>query len=136
MELFLRILIMAAFLAVPFILLALAEGKAEGILWLMFPIILMLPVLLLCALVLGSVEYVSAHMGVPADLSVPAFGALIVGAFGYSRLTKMHSRSQGGGSAARAYPARIAGFLALGTAIGLAWRVTPHALEYLGYTLS
>lgn len=72
----LRILACMAVIALPFALLAIASGKAEGLIWLMFPVVLAIPALALLALVFVPVETLSSAAGLSRNAAVISAGAL------------------------------------------------------------
>lgn len=65
-------------LVLPFAFLALASGKAEGMIWLIFPVVLAAPALGLLALVFAPVEAIAAANGLSKNFLVIIAG--VVGA--------------------------------------------------------
>ena len=63
-------------IALPFVLLALASGKQEGMLWLIFPVIAATPALLLLACVFAPVEAFADARGLPRTQAVLIAGAI------------------------------------------------------------
>ena len=90
----LRILACMAVIAAPFVLLALASGKGDGLLWLIFPVVLAIPALMLLALVFAPVEAIAAANNFSRTLAV-----LIAGAIGaaviWLGLLSLNANSQG-----------------------------------------
>ena len=73
----LRAAVMAILLTAPFVLLAMATGKGEGLIWLMFPVILFVPVVLASILLFAPFEALVVKMGLNANILLPIFGALL-----------------------------------------------------------
>ena len=73
----LRAAVVTLMLTAPFLLLAMSEGKADGLLWLMFPIFLFVPVFLACVLLFAPFEAVVTKMGLNANILLPLSGAIL-----------------------------------------------------------
>ena len=72
----LRIAACMVIIALPFVLLAFASGKADGLLWLIFPVVAAAPALLLLALVFAPVEALADARGLPRTQTVLIAGAI------------------------------------------------------------
>jgi hypothetical protein len=75
----LRAAVVAIMLTAPFLLLAMATGKADGLIWLMFPVVLFVPVVLASLLSFAPFEALVEKMGLNANVLLPIFGALLGG---------------------------------------------------------
>ena len=70
---------MAILLTAPFLLLAMASGKGDGLIWLMFPVVLFIPVVLASLLLFAPFEALVVKLGLNANILLPIFGALLGG---------------------------------------------------------
>ena len=132
----LRILVSAAILTIPFAILAIVSGKAEGAIWLMIPFIGLLPVLLLSSLLFIPVERLSARYGLSPNLAVVligvGIGALIAVAatyFGKEPSVVLGKLRSGDISTIGAY----LGMLLAGAMIGASWRASKLLTAYFGW---
>ena len=73
----LRVAVVSVMLTLPFVMLAMSYGKAEGMTWLMFPVVLFVPVLLASLLLFAPFEAAAVKMGLNANIWLPIFGALL-----------------------------------------------------------
>ena len=73
----LRAAVMVVMLTAPFVLLAMATGKAGGLIWLMFPVVLFIPVVLGSMLLLAPIEALVGRWGINPNIALPIFGAII-----------------------------------------------------------
>ncbi len=129
----LRLLITAGLLLIPFVLLAIASGKADGFIWLMIPFVAMLPVLFLVSLLLAPAEALAIRHGLSADAVVIALGSIIGAIFCGVALKVNKNRAEvldrllsGDLQALGA----ILGVVAVGALVGFAWRCSARILEH------
>ena len=131
----LRLLVMAGLLTLPFGLLAVFTGKAEGLIWLMLPFVFMLPVLFVCALIFSVFENASVSLGLPVNIVVPTVGGMIglvvVFVASQARTSTFMAKLQSGSLEAIG---SLAGVVLAGAVIGLVWRMTPRVIEYFGWS--
>jgi hypothetical protein len=124
--LLIRTAILVVLLTVPFLLLAFGQGKSDGLLWLMFPIVLFVPAVLGSFLLLAPFEALIAKLGWNANIALPIFGALLgaaVVAVALATARNSHALvrlSEGDPSTWGA----MVGIVFAGAAIGVAWRAT------------
>ena len=81
-------------LVIPFALLALASGKAEGMIWFIFPVVLAAPALFLLAIIFAPVEALAAAAGISKNLAV-ALAGVIGGAAIWLSFAALNARAQG-----------------------------------------
>lgn len=133
---FLRILACAVMLVLPFALLAMASGKAEGLIWLIFPIVLAVPALALLALVLVPVEAVAAANGASKNVAAIAAGAVGAAAIWLGMLA-LQALSQG--KPILTHMTSGVGlkttlvWMLLGALLGGLWRASEWLVRYLGW---
>jgi len=124
--LLIRTAILVVLLIAPFLLLALNEGKSDGLLWLMFPIVLFIPAVLASFLLLAPFEALVGKIGWNANIALPIFGAVIgllvaAAAVGTSNNQVAMTRLfEGDPSTLGA----MGGIIFAGAAIAAAWRAT------------
>jgi hypothetical protein len=127
----LRAAVVSVMLTAPFVLLAMSYGKADGLIWLMFPVILFLPVLLVCVLLFAPFEAVAAKLGLNANISLPIFGA-VLGAIVVAIALKTSKNPQVMGKLLGGDLTTVgaaAGVVLAGAAIAGAWRASLWALK-------
>lgn len=131
----LRAAMMAVMLTAPFVLLAMATGKAGGLIWLMFPVVLFIPAVLGSVLLLGPFEAAVRKLGMNANIALPIFGA-VLGAI----VVALAFRTSKSGQAVdkllsgdvRTIGA-VVGIILAGAVIGGAWRVSLWAVKSLDW---
>ena len=89
-----RIAACVVLLLIPFALLALASGKAEGMIWFIFPVVLAAPALFLLAIVFAPVEALAAASGISKNVAV-ALAGIIGGAAIWLSFAALNARAQG-----------------------------------------
>jgi sterol desaturase/sphingolipid hydroxylase (fatty acid hydroxylase superfamily) len=129
----LRTAVTAVILTVPFVLLALSHQRAEGAIWLMFPVILFIPVLVGSLFVLAPAEALSKSFGLNPNIVLPlvggCVGALVVAvAIKWSSNPEALNRLLSGD--VTTVGAAI-GIVLVGAVIGVAWRVSLWILKSL-----
>jgi hypothetical protein len=132
----LRLLISAAILTVPFGILALLSGKADGLIWLMIPFIGLVPVFLVAAvLVFIPIEKLAAafHWSPVSALMVAGglIGTLIAflaAYFGKKRATIIADFASGDLTVIGS----IIGIVVLGIAMGAVWHLSRRVIEHWG----
>jgi cation transport ATPase len=129
----LRAAVTAVILTVPFFVLALSYGKAEGAIWLMFPVILFIPVLILCLLVFAPVEGLAKKIGLDPNVVVPIVGGcigavVVVLAIKFSKNPDVVSKFLRGDFNT---VAAAIGIILAGAAVAGAWRVSLSVLKSL-----
>jgi len=129
----LRAAVVTLILTAPFVLLAISHGKADGLLWLMFPIFLFVPVFLACVLLFAPFEAVVVKMGLNANILVPMFGGLlgaivVAVALKTSKNPQVMSKLLAGDVTT---VGSMAGIILAGAAVAGAWRVSLWALRSL-----
>lgn len=123
-------------LALPFVILALGSGKAEGLIWLMFPIVLALPALALLALVFAPVEALAVAGGLSKNRTVIVAGAL-GGAFIWLSMVGLQAAAQGKpvlsvlGSTVAIRTTFI--WMAMGAVLGCLWRASEWLARSFGW---
>ena len=132
----LRIVACVAMIVMPFVLLALASGRAEGALWLIFPVVLAVPALSLLALVLVPVEAVAGAHGLSKNVTVIGTGAA-GGAVIWLGMLGLQASAQGKPLTA-ALTAGLALkttviWMAVGALLGCFWRVSEWIVRSLGW---
>ena len=133
--LLLRAAVISLMLTAPFVLAALSYGKAEGMIWLMFPVILFIPVLLGSLILLAPFEAVVTKMGLSANIALPIFGAVVGAvvvavALYSSKNPKVVPELLGGDPA---MVGAAAGIVLLGAVVGGAWRLSLWVLKSLNW---
>ena len=129
----LRAAVVAVMLTAPFVLLAMAHSKANGLLWLMFPIVLFVPVLLASLLLFAPFEWAVAKLGGNANIFLPIFGGLL-GAIVVTFSVKTSRNPQVMAKLLSGDPSTLGsaiGIIAAGAAIAGAWRLSLWALKYM-----
>ena len=127
----LRAAAMAVMLTAPFVLLAAATGKANGLLWLLFPIVLFVPVLLASLLLFAPFEWAVVRMGWNANILLPIFGACL-GAIVVLVSVKTSKNPQVVEKILSGDPTTLGsaiGIVAAGAAVAGAWRLSLWALK-------
>ncbi len=129
----LRAAVVVVMLTAPFVLLAIATSKADGLLWLMFPIFLFVPVLLASVLLFAPFELVVEKLGGNANLLLPLFGAflgaiVVFVAFKTSRNPHVIDRLMGGDVTT---VGSVIGIVLAGALVAGAWRLSLWALKSL-----
>ena len=131
-----RLLVSAAALTLPFGILAIMSGRAEGLVWLMVPFIGLVPVFLVTAvLVFVPIEKVTGSYGwspLPALMvaggMLGALVAFLATYFGKKKATVLAEIASGDLSIIGA----IVGIVLLGAAMGLVWHYSRRAAEHFG----
>ena len=126
---------MAVMLTAPFVLLAMAQAKADGLIWLMFPIFFFIPVLLSCLLLFAPFEALVAKLGINANIALPVFGAVlgavvVVIAFKTSKNPQVIERMLSGDAPTLA---AATGIVLMGAVVAGAWRLSLWALKTVGW---
>jgi hypothetical protein len=127
----LRAAVMAILLTAPFVLLAMATGKGEGLIWLMFPVILFVPVVLASILLFAPFEALVVKMGLNANILLPIFGALL-GAIAVAVAVKTSNNPDVVAKLLSGDPAvagAAAGIVLAGAAVAGVWRLSLWALK-------
>ena len=127
----LRALVVAVMLAAPFILLAISQSKSGGLLWLLFPIVLLIPVTLASLLLFAPFEALVERTGLNANLWLPIFGGLlgtvvVVAALKTSKNPQVMTKLLAGDPST---VGAMAGIIVAGAAVGAAWRLSLWALK-------
>jgi hypothetical protein len=131
----LRIVACMTIIALPFALLAIASGKAEGLIWLMFPIVFAIPALALLALVFVPVETLAGATGLSRNVAVISAGAL-GGAFIWLALRGLQATAQGKPLASVFDPLSLKLMLVwavLGALLGCLWRLSEWLARSFGW---
>lgn len=131
----LRAAAMAVMLTAPFVVLAAATGKANGLLWLLFPIVLFVPVLLASLLLFAPLELAVQKVGGNANVWLPVFGALL-GAIVVIVSVKISKNPQVMAKLLSGDPTTVGsaiGIIVAGAAVAGAWRLSLWALKSLGW---
>ena len=118
-------LVTAGLLLVPFILLAVASGRAEGLIWFMIPFVAMLPVLFLTSLVLMPVEALAIKYGISANTAVISAGSVLGGGVGVLALYMGRNRTEVISKLLSGDLMTIGamlGIVLIGALVGTAWR--------------
>ena len=131
-----RLLVSAAILTVPFGVLALLSGKAEGLVWLMIPFIGLVPVFFVAALlVFIPIEKLAANFGwspVPALMVAGGMLGILIAFlatyFGKKKSAVLADIASGDLKVIGA----IAGLVILGVAMGVIWHFSRRAIEHFG----
>ena len=136
MELLARLLVSAAMLTVPFGILALLSGKADGLVWLMIPFIGLVPLFLVAALLLFMpIEKLALAQGWS-----PLSGLMIAGGilgslvvfladhFGKKKTSLLADVASGNLTVIGA----TLGLIAIGVAMGAVWHFSRIALAHFG----
>ena len=126
---------MTVLLTAPFLLLAMATGKGEGLIWLMFPVVLFVPVVLGSLLLLAPFEALVGKLGLNANILLPIFGALL-GAIVVAVALKTSNNPQVMGKLLSGDPAvagAAAGIVAVGAVVAGAWRLSLWALKSVNW---
>ena len=131
----LRAAVMAVLLTAPFVLLAMATGKAGGLIWLMFPVVLFIPVMLASFLLFAPFEVLVGKLGLNANIALPIFGA-IIGAVVVAvtfRTSKSPQAMEKLLSGDVTTVGAVAGIILTGAVIAGAWRVSLWALKSIDW---
>ena len=126
---------MAVMLTAPFVLLAMATGKAGGLIWLMFPVVLFIPVVLGSMLLLAPIEALVGRWGINPNIALPIFGA-IIGAvvvavtFRFSKSGQAIDKLLSGDVTTIC---AVGGIVLAGALIGGAWRLSLWAVKSLSW---
>ena len=131
-----RLLVSAAILTVPFGVLAVASGKADGLIWLMIPFIALVPMFLVAAvLVFIPIEKLAlAYHWSPVLALMVAGGllgtliAFLAAYFGRKRSTILTEIASGDLKIIWA----IVGVVILGVTMGAVWHLSRRAVEHFG----
>ena len=123
-------------LVIPFALLAIASGKAEGLIWLMFPVVLAAPALFLLAIVFAPVEAIADARGISKDVAVPLSGGIAGGGIWLAMLGQSAANRR-----TRAKPAKAGSMVvgttlvwtALGILLALVWRGSEYLARWFGW---
>ncbi|QIL02087.1 hypothetical protein G7078_04310 [Sphingomonas sinipercae] len=126
---------MVVILTAPFVLLAMAQGKAGGLIWLMFPVVLFVPVLLASILLLAPFEATVERFGWNANILLPIFGGLLGGlvvavAFKISKNPQVMTKLLNGDPA---IVGATAGIILTGAVIAGLWRISLWALKWMDW---
>ena len=131
----LRAALMAVMLTAPFVLLAMATGKSGGLLWLLFPIVLFVPVLLASVLLFAPFEAAAGKLGVNPNIALPIFGAVL----GAIVVTVTFLKSKNPQVMAKLLSGdvttvgSVVGIVLAGALVAGAWRATLWALKSLNW---
>ena len=131
----LRAAVVAIMLTAPFVLLAMATGKAEGLIWLMFPVVLFVPVVLASLLLFAPFEALVEKMGLNANILLPIFGALL-GAIVVAVALKISNNPDVMAKLVSGDPAvagAAAGIVLAGAGIAGVWRLSLWALKSVNW---
>ena len=126
---------MAVLLTAPFVLLAMASGKSGGLIWLMFPVVLFVPVVLASILLFAPFEALVLKMGLNANILLPIFGGLL-GAFVVAVAIKTSNNPDVMGKLLSGDPAvagAAAGIVLVGAVVAGAWRLSLWALKSVNW---
>ena len=131
----LRAAVMAVMLTAPFVLLAMAHGKSGGLIWLMFPVVLFVPVLLASILLFAPFEALVAKFGMNPNILLPLFGAVlglivVVVAVKTSKNPEVVPKLLSGDPAVAG---AAAGIILTGAVIAGAWRVSLWVLRSMDW---
>ena len=131
----LRAAVVAIMLTAPFVLLAMASGKADGLIWLMFPVVLFVPVVLASLLLFAPFEALVEKLGLNANILLPIFGALL-GAIVVAIALKASNNPQVMGKLLSGDPAvagAAAGIVLVGAVVAGVWRLSLWALKSVNW---
>ena len=134
-QVLLRAAVMAILLTAPFLLLAMASGKADGLIWLMFPVVLFVPVVLASILLLAPFEALVEKLGLNANILLPIFGGLL-GAIVVAVAIKTSNNPQVMGKLLSGDPAvagAAAGIVLVGAVVAGVWRLSLWALKSVNW---
>jgi hypothetical protein len=126
---------MAILLTAPFVLLAMASGKSGGLIWLMFPVVLFVPVVLASILLFAPFEALVVKMGLNANILLPIFGALL-GGIVVAVALKFSNNPQVMGKLLSGDPAvagAAAGIVFVGAVVAGVWRLSLWALKSVNW---
>ena len=129
----LRAIVVAVILTAPFVLLAISQGKADGLLWLMFPIVLLVPVVLASLLLFAPFEALVERMGLNANIWLPIFGGLL-GAIVVAVALKTSKNPQVMTKLLAGDPSTVgsmAGIILTGGVVAGAWRLSLWVLKFI-----
>jgi hypothetical protein len=132
----LRMLACAMMLALPFVLLAFGSGKSDGLLWLIFPVVLAVPAFALLALVFVPVEALAGSQNWSKNQAV-----LIAGAVGaaliWLSLVALQALSQGkpirGALLSGVALKTTLIWILLGILLGCFWRASDWLVRSIGW---
>ena len=131
----LRAAVMAILLTAPFVLLAMASGKADGLIWLMFPVVLFVPVVLASILLFAPFEALVEKLGLNANILLPIFGALL-GAIVVAVALRTSNNPQAIAKLLSGDPAVVgaaAGIVLVGAVVAGVWRLSLWALKSVNW---
>ena len=131
----LRAAVVAILLTAPFLLLAMGRGKADGLLWLLFPIVFFIPVLLASVLLFAPVEAAAEKLGLNPNLWLPVFGG-VLGAIVVAVALKTSKNPQVMSKLLSGDPTTVgsaAGIILVGAGVAGAWRLSLWALKSAGW---
>jgi hypothetical protein len=131
----LRAAAMAVMLTAPFVLLAAATQKANGLLWLLFPIVLFVPVLLTSLLLFAPFELAVTKLGGNPNIWLPIFGAFL-GSIVVLVTLKMSRNPQVMAKIASGDPSTVGsmiGIVLAGALVAGAWRLSLWVLKAIGW---
>ncbi len=138
-EVLLRIAACIVVLAAPFALAAILTGKAEGTLYLIFPMIAAIPAFLIMALVFVPIEnlLISNGMATYKNWLVPLVGAIAAGILAVL-FQKLLSGASKEATAAFSWAspqvwAMAAVFMGFGAVLGFVWRLSDWLATYFGW---
>ena len=131
-----RLLLSAAMLTLPFGLLALLSGRAEGLVWLMIPFIALVPVFLVASIVLFiPIEKVCGAQDWPPLPPLLVVGAALGGLvaflaayFGNKRSTILREIASGDLEVIGS----LVGLVVLGAAMAAVWHYSQRVAEHIG----
>jgi hypothetical protein len=129
----LRTAVTAVILTIPFVLLALSYQRAEGAIWLMFPVILFIPVLAGSLFVLAPAEALSKTFGVNPNIVVPLVGGC-VGALVVAVAIKWSNNPDALDRLLSGDPTTVGaavGIVLVGAVIGVVWRLSLWVVKSL-----
>ena len=131
----LRAAVVAIMLTAPFLLLAMGRGKADGLLWLMFPMVLFVPVLLVSVLLFAPFEVAVEKFGLNPNIWLPVFGGLL-GTIVVAIALKTSKNPQVMAKLLAGDPSTVgsmAGIIIAGAATAGAWRLSLWALKSVNW---
>jgi hypothetical protein len=129
----LQAVIVAVMLTAPFVLLAISQNKSGGLLWLMFPIVLLVPVVLASLLLFAPFEALVEKMGLNANIWLPVFGGLL-GAVVVAVALKTSKNPQVMTDLLAGDPSIVgsmAGIILAGAVVAAAWRLSLWVLKFI-----
>ena len=131
-----RVILTALLIAAPFVVLALASGKAEGAIWLMLPFVAAVPVFILVLVALLPAERLASSAGLSANLVVPIVGAVVGAAVAAAATYLGRPKGSAFTKVLASDPATwgvLIGVVASGLLVGVAWRASAWAVVKFGW---